>query len=46
MNKESEFVEKSKFLCSIARDLDNVTIEKLSSLENIQENIERLKKIY
>jgi len=44
MNKESEFVEKSKFLCSIARDLDNVTIGKLSSLENIQENIERLKK--
>ena len=40
----SDFVEKIKYLCEISKDISDVSIEKFSTIDNISENIERLKK--
>lgn len=39
----SKFNDDVKYLCEAAKDLENVTIEKLSQVSNIEKNIARLK---
>ena len=40
----SEIVKNIKYLCEISKDISNVSIENFLTIDNINENIERLKK--